>query len=386
MIARELQKKIIAQSKKIPVIALVGPRQSGKTTLARAAFPKLEYVSLEDFDVQTLAKDDPRGFLLNYTKGVIIDEAQKVPELFSYLQSIIDNGTIKGPVILTGSQNFLLHEKISQSLAGRVALFSLLPLSMKEIKKSGMELKIAQEFILKGGYPRLYDKNISPSDWIPSYIQTYLERDVRSIQNILDLSLFQRFLVLCAGRIGQLFNASSLAVECGISVTTVHKWIGLLESSFILYLLRPHHKNLNKRVVKSPKLYFYDTAIACSILGIDTQNHLKQHYIYGNLFENMVLNEMIKTRFNSAKRNNMFFWRDKTGHEIDCLVENPISINAIEIKSSQTISPRFFDGLNYWKTINKNENRNSFYVVYGGEKTLVRNGIKIIPWYEIGGL
>ncbi|MCK5838673.1 MAG: ATP-binding protein, partial [Bacteroidales bacterium] len=321
MIKREITKKIREVAKYFPVISITGPRQSGKTTLARNEFSDLPYVSLEESDNRRYAQSDPRGFLSEYKEGAVFDEVQHVPELFSYLQSVVDETDLTGRFILTGSQNFLLLEKITQSLAGRVGVFKLLPFSLPELNRANINIDDALSYIFNGSYPRCYDKNIPPGIYFPSYIQTYIDRDVRQIKNITDLNLFSRFIRLCAARTGQLLNLSSIATDCGISHSTARSWLSILEASYIIYLLKPHHSNFNKRLVKMPKLYFYDSGLLCSLLGIININQLRTHYLRGGLFENMVISEILKYYFNRGIEPPVYFWRDKHGHEIDCLID-----------------------------------------------------------------
>lgn len=383
MIPRILEKKIKSLAKVSPIVALIGPRQSGKTTLIKSIFEKYPYVNFEDFGIKSFAKEDPKGFLLKYKNGVILDEVQKVPELFPYLQTISDESNRPGQFILTGSQNFLMQEKISQSLAGRVVLLRLLPLSIEELSASKYKFTDMESAMFKGFYPRLFSQKISPLDWYPSYIQTYVERDVRQIKNIPDLSTFQKFLKFCAGRIGQLLNLSSLATECGINHNTAKSWISVLEASFIVFLLQPHHKNFNKRIVKMPKLYFCDTGVACSLLGIEKESQLSTHYLRGGLFENMVISEIVKDRLNKGLEPKCFFWRDKSGREIDCLIEKADKFVAIEIKAAKTASKEYFDNLIYWNSLSGNGSDNSF-VVYGGEETLKNKFGTLLNWKGVG--
>jgi predicted AAA+ superfamily ATPase len=282
MIERTLAAKMISLAQKFQVITLTGPRQSGKTTLVKAVFSTLPYISLEEPDIRQFALTDPRGFLSNYPTGVILDEIQNTPELFSYIQGIVDDNR-QVQFILTGSSNFLLMEKISQTLAGRTAVLHLLPFSFQELEPLAEQY---ESLIFKGQYPRIYDRDIAPTDFYPSYIQTYVERDVRLMKNIGDINTFIQFTSLCAGRIGQLLNYTSLASDAGISPNTAKSWLSILESSYIVYRLQPYHRNFNKRLVKSPKLYFYDTGVACSLLGIHEEDQVRLHYLKGSLFEN----------------------------------------------------------------------------------------------------
>ena len=332
MIERTLTPKIIALAQNFQVITLTGPRQSGKTTLVKAAFPTLPYVSLEEPDIRQIALTDPRGFLSNYPAGAILDEIQNTPDLFSYIQSIVD-GNRQTRFILTGSSNFLLMEKISQTLAGRTAVLHLLPFSFAELETSAPPFDQYESLIFKGQYPRIYDRAIAPTDFYPAYIQTYVERDVRMMKNIGDINSFIQFTQLCAGRTGQLLNYTSLASDAGISPNTAKAWLSILESSYILYRLQPFHRNFNKRLVKSPKLYFYDTGVACSLLGIRDENQVNLHYMKGALFENLILNEFIKRSFHRGENHLPYFWQDSQGKEIDCLLVDGENIIPIEFKS-----------------------------------------------------
>lgn len=382
MIKRILSQKIKKLVSEFPVVSVVGPRQSGKTTLVKNVFPQFKYVSLEDLDTRGFALQDPRGFLSTYNKGVIIDEAQRVPELFSYIQTVVDKKGSPGQFILTGSQNILLHEKVSQTLAGRVAIVKLLPFSLEELKGTVYELKNPEEYIYKGFYPRIYDKKIAPDDWYPNYIQTYIERDVRLIKNIGDLNTFQRFVKMCAGRIGQVLNLSSLGNDCGISHNTAKAWISILESSYIVFLVRPYYKNFNKRLVKMPKLYFYDTGLACSLLGIQKKEQVSTHYMKGGLFESFILSEIVKGKFSRGLEPNCYYWKDKSGNEIDCIMEIADTSLQIEIKSGKTIADDFFDGLRYWNKLANEKNRNP-YLIYGGEEDQRRSLAYIVSWKNI---
>lgn len=371
-------------TKGFPIITLTGPRQSGKTTLVRWLFPNYEYINLENLNDLYAVREDPLRFLKAYSsKGVIVDEAQKLPELFSYLQGIVDESKQMGKFILTGSQNFLLLEKITQSLAGRVAVFHLMPFGLSELDQAGHAQKSLDKTLFTGSYPVLYDRDIQPQDYYPSYIQTYIERDVRSIKNIGNLSTFQRFIKLCAGRIGQLINFSSIGNELGINYKTVSSWISILEASFIVYLLKPHYKNFNKRLVKQSKLYFFDTGLLCSLLDIQSPIQLNSHYLRGNIFESYIVMEYIKMRYHAGLVPNAFFWRDNTGHEIDLLLEEGENFKAIEIKSGETINSDFFKGLKYFGNLSKLSNENQF-LIYGGLKNYRRTAAKVLSWKNFG--
>jgi predicted AAA+ superfamily ATPase len=364
MIQREIKDKLLQLSGKFPVVSLTGPRQSGKTTLLQESFPEYLYTSLEDPDIRIQAESDPRRFLASAPR-MIIDEIQRIPELFSYIQTITDQTGRVGQYLISGSQSFLLNEKISQSLAGRVAILHLMPFSYSELTAHGLKAKSIESIIYQGLYPRLYDKLIDPQDFYPNYIQTYIERDVRLLQNVQNLNLFVRFMKLCAGRVGQLLNLSSLANDTGVSVNTAKSWISILEASFIVFLLQPHYRNFNKRLVKMPKLYFYDTGLASSLLGISSSQQIDVHFQFGSLFENYIISELLKRRFNQGKRNNLYFWRDHKGAEIDLIIEQTDSLVPVEIKSSRTYSQSFFSGLNYWRKISGSQATQQ-YVVYGG--------------------
>ncbi len=381
MIKREIEQKLIALSGKFPVIAILGPRQSGKTTLAKDLFSDYIYVNLEEPDTRLFAIDDPRSFLQH--PKMIIDEIQRAPELLSYIQTIVDNERAPGQFIITGSQNFLINEKISQSLAGRVAILNLLPFTLDELfSMEGNKNFDRFEVIYKGFYPPLHDRQIDPNDWFPNYISTYVERDVRQIKNIGDLGTFILFLKLLAGRIGQLLNLSSLATETGISVNTAKSWISLLEASFVIFTLQPWFSNINKRLVKQPKIFFYDTGLAVALLEIRQLEHLKTYFQVGSLFENMIIVDLLKKRFNNGLPNNLFFLRDKTGKEIDCLLDNGTSKSMIEIKAGQTINRDFFANLTYFSELDPNPKDQKF-LVYGGEENQERLGTTVLSWKNL---
>ena len=379
MIKREVESELKRLAKQFKAVAVVGPRQSGKTTLTRYIFKKKPYVNLENPDIRRFALDDPRGFLSQYGSGAVIDEAQRAPELFSYLQQELDESSRKGRFILTGSNNFLLQETISQSLAGRIAYLYLLPFTLTELS-AGRDTNLAGR-IIKGSYPPVYDQKIDPGKWYPNYIRTYVERDVRQIKNISDLNTFERFVRLCAGRSGQLLNLSSLALEAGVDSKTAGSWISVLESSFIIFRLYPWHRNFNKRIVKMPKLYFYDTGLVCSLLGIANSNQLNMHPLYGSIFENLIMSELKKHCLNRSLNEDIFFWRDNVGHEVDVIIGSNNGFIPVEIKSGKTITDEFFKGLNYWEKLSGVQ---SGAVVYGGEDGQnYSDGRKSISWRKL---
>ncbi len=385
MIKRDISQKILDLSEKFPVLTITGPRQSGKTTLLRNLFGDLFYASLENPDTRMFAIQDPKNFLHQFSNGGIIDEAQLSPELFSYIQGIVDQSGKTGQFILSGSQSFLLHDRISQSLAGRTAIFRLLPFSFSELSKADQLLPSYEANIFHGFFPRLYDKKIDPPDFYPNYIQTYLERDVRSLQNIHDLNLFVRFLGLCAGRVGQLLDYTSLANDCGVSHNTVKAWISVLEASYVLFLLQPHHENFSKRLVKRPKLYFYDTGLCCSLLRIEKESQLNNHYLKGSLFENLILSELLKRRYNQGKASNLYFWRDHRGMEVDLIIEQANGLTPVEIKSSKTWNRDFFMNLEKWNGYSGNSPENS-HIVYGGDENFKNSWGMVHSWNSIDDL
>lgn len=381
MIYRTQTQKLLDLSEKFQVITLTGPRQSGKTTLVRAVFPSLPYASLEEPDIRRFALSDPRGFLSNFPGGAVLDEVQHVPELFSYIQTLVDSNR-EVRFILTGSSNFLLLEKISQTLAGRTAVLHLLPLSNQELQNAGLGFDDYETLIYNGHYPRIYDRNIAPGDFYPAYIQTYVERDVRHIKNIEDVNSFVLFVQLCAGRVGQLLNLTALANDAGISPNTAKSWISILEASYILYRLQPYHRNYNKRLVKSPKLYFHDTGIICSLLGITNPGQVRSHYLKGGLFENLMINELIKHGFNQGIHRFPHFWRDHHGKEIDCILESPSGLVPLEIKAGRTFSQSFFEPLITWRKL-ADPGTSEGFVVYGGDQTIQTSSGKLLGWKDL---
>lgn len=383
MLARQLEAKAAELLEKYPLLAVTGPRQSGKTTFAQRLRPDFEYVNLELAENSDFAHNDPHGFLTAHQGGVILDEVQYVPSLFPYLKHYTDQRGKTGEYILTGSQHFLLLEKITQSLAGRVALLQLLPFSLSELQTAGLQPVSPETFVLKGGYPRIYDRDIAPPDFYPDYIQTYVERDVRQIVNVTDLRLFRQFLTACAGRTGQLVNFLELGNVLGIDSKTVKSWIGLLEASFIIFLLPPYHRNFDKRIVKSPKLYFYDTGLACSLLNIQTVEQLDAHFAKGALFENMVIVELLKQNLHAGTTPALYFWQDSNMREIDLLAETGSKLKAVEIKAGKTISPAFLKNLYTFQNL-AGADQVELFLVYGGEAAQPRSDVRILPWNQLG--
>lgn len=368
---------------KYPVIALTGPRQSGKTTLLKKSFFDYQYVNLEDPEVREFAISDPKGFFKIYSDKTIIDEAQRVPSLFSYIQSIVDESGKMGQYIISGSQNFQLMENITQSLAGRVAIFQLLPFDLTELESVNLLNDDYATTMVNGFYPALYDRQISPSKFYYNYIQTYVQRDITELIEVKNLNLFKKFIKLVAGRVGQLINYNSLAKDCGVSQPTIKSWISALESSYILFTLPPYFENISKRLIKTPKLYFYDTGLLCHLLGIKEADEIRTHPLKGNLFENMMISEYIKRMHHKNDVMDVWFWRDVAGHEIDFLTKKGGTFSLYEIKSTETIMPNQFKGLSYFESIHPYENNNKN-VVYAGTDTQERTLGRIIPWKNFG--
>ena len=379
MILRIAQAELINLSQQYKAIAVIGPKQSGKTTLVKLVFPDKPYVNLENPDLRNFASEDPRAFLDQFSKGAILDEVQRTPELFSYLQQVLDENDQTAQFILTGSNNFLLQQSITQSLAGRVGYLNLLPFSLSEVENLA-PTKI-HELLFKGFYPPLYDKPFEIQKWLSNYISTYIERDVRQLRSIENLVVFEKFLKLCAGRVGQLLNKNTLAMETGVDSKTIESWIGVLEASFIIFRLQPHHKNFNKRVVKMPKLYFYDVGLASALLGVQKAKQLEFHPFKGNLFENMVVVELLKQRLNKGKLNNLYFWRNSKGNEIDIIIDNFDELIPIEIKSGETITKDYFKGLDYWNNLT---GLTGGRIIYGGSQYQKRShGVEVIPFASL---
>ncbi|OQY37546.1 MAG: AAA family ATPase [Spirochaetaceae bacterium 4572_7] len=379
MLNRQLEDEIKILVNEFPIIAILGPRQSGKTTISKKLFPNYTYVTLEDLDHREFAQNDPRGFMEKYSRNVIFDEIQRVPLLMSYLQSHVDSMNENGKIIITGSHNFLLMEQISQSLAGRVGITKLLPFSYSELSILKPNL---DELIFKGCYPRIYDQNIRPEVFYKNYISTYIEKDIRQIKQITKIDDFLKFIRILAGRTGQELNTNSLGDECGVSHSTIKEWISVLEASFLIYKLKPFHKNYNKRIVKNPKIYFTDTGLVCSLLGIRKKEDIDYHFLKGSLFETFVVNEFIKYNFNYGERYDIYFWRDNHKKEIDLILDLGLKQYAFEVKSSKTVQEKFFDTLKYWESLTKND-RDNIFLIYGGNENYKRNNFNVLSWNNI---
>ncbi len=379
MLTRSITPTLLRLAASFPVLAITGPRQSGKTTLARAQFADKPYVSLEDPIERAFANEDPRGFLARFTHGAVFDEAQRWPDLFSYLQGMVDADRRPGRFILTGSQQFGLLAGVTQSLAGRVGMTRLLPLAVTEIPAVTEPERSLDSLILKGGYPALHTQPVEPTDWFASYIATYVERDVRQVLNIQNLSTFQRFLRLCAGRTGQLLNVSALASEAGITANTARSWLSVLESSDLIHLLPPYFRNFGKRLVKTPKLYFLDTGLACWLLGIRSEDVLSLHPMRGALFENWVIGEFIKARYNRGLPANLYFWRDNNGLEADLIFEQGGKLQMVEIKSGQTITSDTIRAGQRAVRMAEDEALMPW-LIYGGDESCERSGVRIYGW------
>lgn len=382
MIVREAEATARRLAAGFPVVAITGPRQSGKTTLARAVFAGKPYLTLEDPDERERADADPRAFLARLDRGAVIDEAQRCPELFSYLQGVVDTRGRVGEFVLTGSQQFGLMSRIGQSLAGRVGLLQLLPLSVAELHGAGLAPAGIDDLLWRGGYPALYGGGPQPGDWLPNYVATYVERDVRQLLAVRDLSQFQRFVAMCAARSGQLLNLSSLAADCGITHVTAREWLTVLEASYLVRLLPPYHVNYGKRLVKTPKLYFVDTALAAWLLGVRDAATLATHAMRGALFETWVLGEILKHEFNRGRRTELWFWRDSMGHEVDLLLPVGSRLQPVEVKSGTTFAADWLRSAQRWAALAGADALPPI-IVYGGEVSFEREGCRVIGWRDL---
>lgn len=383
MITRTLTSALFDLKDKYPVLALTGPRQSGKTTLLKSLFNDYRYVSLENPDIRAFAETDPNGFLKKYDSKVIIDEAQRVPMLFSYIQTMVDASGQMGQYILSGSQNFHLMRNITQSLAGRVALFRLFPFDFEELQSANLLPSDYLECLVRGFYPALYDRNIASRVYYANYIQTYLLRDVSELISVKDTRLFQNFLGLCAARAGQLLNINALAKDCAISQPTAKAWLSALEASYIVFLLQPFHENFSKRIIKTPKLYFYDSGLLCYLLRLHETEQIMAHPIKGSLFENMMIAEYVKRMHHHNYAKDIWFWRDAAGHEIDLIIQEGQQLNLNEFKATQTIMPDLFKGLTYFdQNIRAGTNIKS--LVYTGDDNHKRTDVEVLSWQNFG--
>ena len=365
-------------------LCITGPRQSGKTTLSKVLFKNKPYVNFENPTVQYKAELQPEIFLKEYAGGAIFDEIQRSPLIFRYLQEILDRNTNRGQFILTGSNNFLLQEQVSQSLAGRAGYLSLLPLSYSELKEANLAKKDLTTHILTGGYPEIWQEKLDANTWMASYVQTYVQRDVRLLRNITNLATFNRFVYLCANYAGQILNRDELAKKTGVDTKTILAWLGLLENSYLIFQLQPWYNNMNKRIIKSPKIYFYDTGLLCHLLGLKSETILLNHNAFGSIFENWVVSEIQKNNYNRAENDKMYYFRDSAGNEVDLILERDGQPIAIEIKSSNKISDNMFRGLNYWQKLQR---QNMGILVHSGiTNDIINETMSILPWTEVANI
>lgn len=381
MIDRAMEPVLKELAAKYPVVMVTGPRQSGKTTLCRKVFPKMPYANLERPDTRDFATTDPRGFLCGYPDGVILDEIQRAPHLLSYIQVRVDERDASGQFILTGSQQLEVINTVSQSLAGRTALLKLLPFTMGELGRSRLPLSL-DGLLLTGFYPRIYDKQLDPTQALGDYFATYVERDMRQLASVKDLSAFEKFVRLCAGRIGQILNLQSLGNDAGVSHATARAWLSLLEASYILFVLPPWYRNISKRLIKSPKIYFYDVGLASYLLGLENERHVSRDPLRGNLFENLVIMEALKYRYNRGRKSNMCFYRDAKGNEVDMIIELGSDLFPVEIKAGETITPDYFKGLMQFRRVVPDLPWGAG-LIYGGLERQIRSDTRIYPAYEL---
>jgi predicted AAA+ superfamily ATPase len=382
---RTIEQAIKQYAKKYPVLAVTGPRQSGKTTMLKTMFSNYTYISLENPDMREFATKDPNGFFATYSGNLILDEVQQTPALFSYIQTIADASGKMGQFILSGSQNFQLMQNITQSLAGRVALFKLLPFDLTELNDAKLLPKSYEEIMVRGCYPAIYDRDITSKVFYSNYLQTYVEKDLKQLIEVRDLRQFRNFIGLCAARAGQLLNLNALANECGISQPTAKAWLSVMESSYIVFLLQPYHVNFNKRIVKTPKLYFYDTGLLCHLLKISNPNSIPLHPNKGSLFENFMVSEAFKQNDHKYLHADFCFWRDASGHEIDLLTEHNDKITIAEIKATATLKNDDFNGLNYFASL-PGSNVKSKHLIYTGELSQKRSQANITAWNQVGNI
>jgi len=384
-IKRTIESSIKYYAKKYPVLAVTGPRQSGKTTMLKTMFPKYTYISLENPDLREFATTDPNGFFKYYSGNLILDEIQQTPALFSYIQTLVDASGKMGQFILSGSQNFHLMQHITQSLAGRVALFKLLPFDFEELQQANLLPDNYEEILVKGSYPAIFDRALSSKVFYANYLQTYVEKDLKQLIDVRDLRQFRNFISLCAARSGQLVNLNSLGNECGISQPTAKAWLSVLESSYIVFLLQPYHVNFNKRIVKTPKLYFYDTGLLCHLLKITNPQSIQLHPLKGSLFENLIVAEAFKQNDHKYLHADFCFWRDASGNEVDLLVEHNEKLSIVEIKASSTIKNEHFKGLNYFGAL-EGSNVKSKNLIYTGALNQKRSQLNVVSWKETGAI